>query len=486
MSKFSRRTISQVLVALMIFSSIAIGGCGTSNADTTTAAITTAGATTTGATTAEGTTAAATTPASDVELVIASVNNGPMVTMQELSSKFTEETGIKVTYVMLTENDIRSKIQQDVAVGGGQFDLVTLGTSDIATYVDNGWTAPLQPMFDSMSEADKTAYDFNDLIPANIPAYSSVKNGLAAIPLYGESTMIMYRTDLFEAAGLTMPESPTWDEIYGFAAKLNDPDNNITGMALRGKPGYGENMYVFGTILYAFGAQWFDMNWQPQMQTPEMKAAWEFYKKLETETGAKDVTSNGYTETLNLMASGNAAIYYDATVSASVFEGADSKIKGNVGYALSPAGPGKGNTQTIGGWGLAMTSSSKNKDAAFKYLTWVTSKDYVKLVADSKGWINVPSGARTSTYTAPEYKAVASFADITLKSLSGCSFDHPAVGATPYTGNSLPNIPEYASIGEEVGQILADYVSGGKSIDDSLAEAQKVCVQAMKDGGYIS
>jgi len=240
---------------------------------------------------------------------------------------------------MLTENDIRSKIQQDVAVGGGQFDLVTLGTTDIGTYCDNGWTVPLQPFFDKMAEEDKKWYDFDDLIKANIPAYSSKTKGLAAIPLYGESTMIMYRKDLFEEAGLTMPEEPTWEQIYEFAKKLHNPGKNIVGMALRGKPGYGENMYVFGTILYAYGAQWFDMNWQPQLQTDEMKAAWEFYKKLQTEAGAKDVTSNGYTETLNLMASGNAAIYYDATVSAAVFEAENSPIKGKVGYAMSPSGP---------------------------------------------------------------------------------------------------------------------------------------------------
>lgn len=470
------KSVSLVLVSIMVFA-VVFTGCGSSNQGKT----------------AESTSPSASTPAqtpgtgtgSDVELVVASVNNGPMVTMNELSKEFTKETGIKVTYVMLTENDIRSKIQQDVAVGGGQFDLVTLGTTDIGTYLDNGWTAPLQPMFDKMSADDKSKYDFDDLIKANIPAYSSAKKGLAAIPLYGESTMIMYRKDLFEKAGLTMPEKPTWEEIYQFAKQLNDPSKNMVGMALRGKPGYGENMYVFGTILYGYGAQWFDMSWKSQLQSKEMKSAWEFYKKLETEAGAKDVTSNGYTETLNLMASGNAAIYYDATVSASVFEGDKSPIKGKMGYALSPSGPGKGNTQTIGGWGLAVTSSSKNQDAAFKYLTWVTSKDYVKLVAANKGWINVPSGARTSTYTSPDYKAVANFADITLKSLSGASINKPAVNDTPYTGNSLPNIPEYPSIGEQVGQILADYVSGGKSIDNALAESQKIAEQAIKDGGYI-
>lgn len=469
----TKKLMALALAVVMIFSIFAFAGCGSDETTEKPAD---------GTTTPDGTEG----PKEDVELIVASVNNGPMVTMSELSSKFTEETGIKVTYVMLTENDIRSKIQQDVAVGGGQFDLVTLGTSDIGPYLDNGWTEPLQPLFDGMSAEDKEWYDFDDLIEANIPAYSSAEKGLAAIPLYGESTMIMYRKDLFDAANLTMPEAPTWEEIYSLASELHDPANNMVGMALRGKPGYGENMYVFGTILYGYGAQWFDMDWQPQMETPEMKAAWEFYKKLQTDAGAKDVTSNGYTETLNLMASGNAAIYYDATVSAGVFEGDDSPIKGKMGYALAPAGPGKGNTQTIGGWGLSVTSSSKNKDAAFKYLSWVTSKDYVELVAERDGWINVPSGARTSTYENDNYKKVASFADITLKSLSTCSFDHPAVNPTPYTGNSLPNIPEYAGIGEQVGQILADYVSGGKDIDTALSEAQDVCVQAMKDGGYIS
>lgn len=468
-----RKSISLFLLAVLVLA-VAFTGCAKQNQEPGNQTQTTAPSQTTGGTTTEG-----------LELTVASVNNGPMVTMNELSNEFTKKTGIKVNYVMLTENDIRSKIQQDVAVGGGQFDLVTLGTNDIGTYLDNGWTAALQPMFDSMNSEDKQWYDYDDLIKANIPAYSSATKGLAAVPLYGESTMIMYRKDLFDKAGLTMPEEPTWEQIYGFAKQLHDPANNMVGMALRGKPGYGENMYVFGTILYGYGAQWFDMNWKPQLQTNEMKAAWEFYKKLETEAGARDVTSNGYTETLNLMASGNAAIYYDATVSAAVFEADNSSIKGKVGYAMSPSGPGKGNTQTIGGWGLAITSSSKNQDAAFKYLTWVTSKDYVELVAENKGWINVPSGARTSTYTNPKYKEVASFADITLKSLSGASFDKQAVKDTPYTGNSLPNIPEYASIGEQVGQILADYVSGGKTIDAALAESQKIAEQAMKEGGYI-
>lgn len=419
------------------------------------------------------------------KIVIASVNNAPMVTLSELAPEFTKATGIQVEFVMLTENDIRSKIQQDVAVKGGQFDVVTLGSSDAGTYLDSGWTTPLQPKVDAMSAADKATYDFNDLIKANISAYSSQKSGLAALPFYGESTMIMYRKDLFDKAGLTMPEQPTWDQINGFATKLNDPKSGTVGMAIRGKAGYGENMYVFNTIMNAYGAQIVDTSWQPQYETPAMKSAWEFYRKLQKDAGAQEASSNGYTETLNLMSSGKAAIYYDATVSADTFEKEGSAIKGKMGYAMSPSGPGKGNTQTVGGWGIGIPSSSKNQDAAFKFLTWATSKEYVNLVAQKSGWLSTPTGARTSTYTNPEYQKLAPYAPLVLKALQTVEFAHPAVGETPYTGNSLPNLAEWSSMGEKIGQTLSKYIASNTATDDALAEAQKIAVQAMKDGGRI-
>lgn len=416
-------------------------------------------------------------------IVIASVNNGPMMTMQELAPEFTKETGIDVEFVMLTENDIRSKIQQDVAVGGGQFDLVTLGTSDAGTYLDAGWTVPLQPLLDGMSADEKTAYDVNDLIAGTVSALSSEDQGMAALPLYGESTMTMYRKDLFDAAGLKMPEKPTWDEIYDFATQLNDPSTGMVGMAIRGKAGYGENMYVQNTIQYAYGAQIADEDWNAGYDSPEMAKAWEFYRKLQKDAGAPEASSNGYTETLNLMSSGKAAIYYDATVSADVFEGKDSPIAGKLGYALSPSGPGKENTQTVGGWGVGLTSSSKNQDDAFKFMTWLTSKDYVQLVAEKKGWLNVLTGARASTYESPGYQAVAPYASLVLDSLENVDFMDPAVNPTPYVGNSLPNIPEWSGMGEKIGQILSEYISGNGSTADALAKAQAVATEAFADGG---
>ena len=116
-------------------------------------------------------------------------------------------------------------------------------------------------------------------------------------------------------------------------------------------------------------------------------------------------------------------------------------------------------------------------------MTWVTSKDYVKLVAEKKGWLNVLTGARASTYQAPEYQAVAPYASLVLESLENVDFTHPAVGDTPYVGNSLPSIPEWSGMGEKIGQILAEYISGSGSTKDALANAQKVATDAFVDGG---
>jgi sorbitol/mannitol transport system substrate-binding protein len=419
------------------------------------------------------------------ELVIASVNNPSMQIMQELSAKYTEQTGVRISWTMLPENELRTKITQDVAMGGGQYDLITLGSSDGAVYLDNGWTVALQPYFDKMDAARRNAYDLDDIFQAAKLVFSSPTRGLGGLPFYAESSMIYYRKDIFSQKGLTMPANPTWQDIYRLAVACHDPRNNFYGIALRGLPGYGENMYPFGVIMYSFGGQYFDKNWNATWNTPAVRNALEFYKKLQDDAGQPSPTTAGYTECLNLMANGRAAIYYDATVSASTFAAAsDSQVKGKLGYALSPTAVKTSNTMPISGWGLCITSGSKNKDAAFDFLVWATSRDYIALVGETKGWPNVPSGTRKSTYSNPRYTSSVDFADLTFQSINRASFDHPAINETPYSGNSLANMPEYSSYGEQIGQLVAAYLAGSKTVDQVLQEGQKILEDVVIEGGY--
>jgi sorbitol/mannitol transport system substrate-binding protein len=419
------------------------------------------------------------------EIVVASVNNPDMVIMEELSKKYTEQTGVRVRFTILAENEIRSKITQDVALGGGQYDLVTLGSMDAGTYLDNGWLLGLDSLFAALPANERAAYELNDIFKPVQDSWSSATKGLAALPFYSESTMVFYNKEIFAAKGLTMPRNPTWDDIYNLAVKANDPAKGISGIAFRGLPGYGLNMYVFSVLVYSFGAQYYDMNWNAKFNTPEMRNALQYYKKLIKDAGQPSPTTVGYTECLNLMSSGKAAMWYDATVSAGTMaNSSDSQVKGKIGYAISPTAVKPKNTGTIGGWGIGIPAGTKKRDEAFKFLRWCTSKEYVRLVGETKGWKSAPSGTRISTYSIPQYQAECDFAEITRDSILAVDFTQPAINPTPYTGNSLPNLPEYGSWGEACAQELAAYLADQRTLDQVVNNCQRFLEDAAKEGGY--
>ena len=163
-------------------------------------------------------------------ITIATVNNGDMIRMQGYSDTFTEETGIAVEWVTLEENVLRQRVTTDITTKGGAFDIMTIGMYETPIWGSNGWLVPLDDLSD--------AYDVDDILPAMAGGLSH-EGTLYAAPFYGESSMVMYRTDLMEAAGLEMPDAPTWDFIAQAAAAMTDRGNDINGICLRGKAGWG-------------------------------------------------------------------------------------------------------------------------------------------------------------------------------------------------------------------------------------------------------
>jgi sorbitol/mannitol transport system substrate-binding protein len=176
--------------------------------------------------------------AAQTTVTIATVNNGDMIVMQKLSTKFEQANpDIKLDWVVLEENVLRQRVTTDIATKGGQYDVMTIGTYEVPIWSKQGWLLPLDNL-----GAD---YDVADIIPA-IAGGLSVDGKLYAAPFYGESSMVMYRTDLFQQAGLTMPDAPTWDFIADAARKMTG--DGVYGICLRGKVGWsGMVMPVFST-----------------------------------------------------------------------------------------------------------------------------------------------------------------------------------------------------------------------------------------------
>lgn len=417
--------------------------------------------------------------ASAETLTIATVNNGDMIRMQGLTKEFTDKNpDIQIEWVTLEENVLRERVTTDIATNGGQYDIMTIGNYEVPIWAKQGWLLPLEKLGDK--------YDVNDMLPS-IRGGLTVEGKLYAAPFYGESAMIMYRKDLFEKAGLKMPENPTWEFIGDAARKITDRKADVNGICLRGKAGWGENMAFITALTNSFGGRWFDENWKPQFDQPEWKNSLQFYVDLMKDAGPSGAASNGFNENLTLFQQGKCGMWIDATVAASfVSNPKDSKVADKVGYALFPThGELKNHGNWLWSWNLAIPKSSQKADSAEKFIAWATSKDYSDLVASKEGWANVPPGTRTSLYKNADYEKAAPFAKTTLAAMNAADITKPTVKPVPYTGGQFVAIPEFQSLGTTVGQLFSAVVAGQSSVDDALAGAQSTATREMTRAGYI-
>lgn len=410
------------------------------------------------------------------------VANPQMVALQELveAGEFNKVyPNVTVNLTVLPENEIRQTITQDVTTQSGQFDLFTIGPFEVPLWAQQGWLEEVG----EEAGAD-TAYDLADIFDS-MKAGLTYEDGLYALPFYGESAMTFYRKDLFEAAGLTMPERPTWDQIREFAAALNKP-GEVSGVCLRGLPGWGEQGAPLTTVINAFGGRWFDEDWKAALTEDDSAAAIRFYIETLQQYGPEGVEQNGFTESETLLIQGKCAQWFDATSAAELItDPATNPDFAQIGFAYGPSQK-LATGSWLWSWNFAMAANSDAKEAALAFMTWATSKEYVKLVVESTGgWGRAPTGSRQSVYADPAYQErAADFAQIVLNSINESNPNAPTEEPVPYTGGQFVRIPEFQGLGDDVTQIFAAALVGDKGIDAAIEEANDLANQVAIDGGY--
>lgn len=412
-------------------------------------------------------------------VTIATVANPQMEDIEQLSTRFEEDhPDIELDFVILPENELRDRVTQDIATDGGQYDVVTIGTYETPIWAENGWLASLD---DYAGDDD---YDVDDLLPA-VRGALSYDDSLFAVPFYGESSFLMYRADLFEEAGLTMPEQPTWEQVAEFAAELHDPANDMAGICLRGLPGWGEVLAPLNTMILTYGGLWYDEEWNAHLNSPETTEAVEFYVDLVREYGQPGAPSSGFSECLTATSQGNAAMWFDATVAAAILEDPESStVAGDMAYAPAPIAETEG-SGWLWAWALAIPETSPRKDAAWEFVSWATSKEYHQLVGEELGWARVPPGSRMSTYEIPEYQeAAAAFAQPTLDAIQNVNVEQPGLHPQPWVGVQYVAIPEFQDLGTRVSQEISAAIAGQQSVAEALEKAQRFADETAVDGGY--
>ncbi len=402
-------------------------------------------------------------------LVVAIVSNPQMKDAISLKGEFEQANpGIKLKFVSLPENEARAKITASTATQGGEFDVVMISNYEAPQWAANGWLENLEPHMKATP-----GYDEADFIPS-IRQSLSYENQMYAVPFYGESSFVVYRKDLFQKAGLNMPAHPTWQQIADFAAKLDDKQAGIAGICLRGKPGWGESLAPFTTMANTFGGQWFDKDWNAKLTSPEFTQAANFYVNLLRDHGEVGASSAGFTECGTKYAQGNAAMWYDATsMTGTTEDPKSSHVSGKNGYVAAPVEK----TQASGWlytWSLGIPKVGKNKDDAWKFMAWMTNKEYAKKIGETYGWNRVPPGTRKSTYEIPQYKEAAkAYAQPTLDGIAAANQQKTMVHPVPYPGIQFVGIPEFQDLGTRVSQQLSAAIAGQTSVADALAQSQK-------------
>ena len=410
---------------------------------------------------------------SDNEVTIALVSNSQMTDAQKLSPEFEKANpGVKLKFISLSENQARAKITMSTAMGGSQFDVAMISNFETPQWARDGWLRNL-----SDYAKNTPGYDLNDFIPS-LRDSLSYQGNMYSVPFYGESSFLMYRKDMFQQAGITVNQDPsyqpTWQEVAGWADKLKTSDR--AGICLRGKPGWGEILAPLDTVINTFGGRWFDDQWNAQLNSPQVKNAVNFYVDTIKKSGELGASSTGFQECANLFGQGQTAMWYDATSAVSVLE--DPKtypdLVGKIGYLPAPIVE-KPNSGWLYTWALGIPKAAKNPDGAWKFISWMTSKDYMKLVGEKLGWARVPPGSRTSTYTQlPQYEAISkSYGPLTLQSITNATPNKPTVQPVPYTGVQFVGIPEFQDLGTRVSQQISAAIAGQQSVDAAMDQSQK-------------
>jgi len=398
------------------------------------------------------------------------VNNPQMVDLEALTPKyFTAKTGIRVNFTVLPENDVRDKISQEFSSQAGQYDVASLSNYEIPIYAGSRWIAPL----DGYVAKDAT-FDQGDILKPMTQSLTAADGKLYGEPFYGESSFLMYRKDVLAQKGITMPANPTWQQVAEIAAKVDGAQKGMSGICLRGQPGWGQVMAPLDTVVNTFGGTWFTKDWQARVDGPGFTEATQFYVDLVRKYGEAGAPAAGFTECLNDLEQGKVAMWYDATSAAGSLEAKGSPVAGKIGYAAAPVVKTK-SSGWLYTWSWSIQQASAKKDAAWQFISWASGKDYENLVGNQLGWARVPAGKRASTYDNPKYLAVASaFAGPTKAAIASANPVDPGVQPRPAIGIQFVDIPEFTDLGTQVSQDISSAIAGKVSVQSALNKDQQL------------
>jgi multiple sugar transport system substrate-binding protein len=368
--------------------------------------------------------------------------------------EFEAATGMKVEYEVYPEGQLSDKLNVELGSGGQYIDVfMCRPLQEVQQFIQNGYLAEVSDLL-----ADPE-FQKDDFITAALNGYA--RNGandgkFYGVPLVTERQVLMYRKDLFEAKGLSVPTN--LEEFEACAKALHDPANGVVGVALRGKP--NPAVTQFAAYLYGFGGDFIDFATNKAIiNTPEAVKAFEYYGGLLRNYGPTDAVNMHWNECAALFSTGGAAMVTDADSIWASFCGPDTQVYDKTGFAVSPNNA----TWNICAWGLGISANSPHLEAAKAFMKWAAGVEMTKYIQTSG-----ISSARTSAWEDP-----------------ACTANYPAeLLAAIQEGNKIatkaydrPMTTSVAAARDVIGVVITTAIEGGDvkaAADKANAEFQKI------------
>lgn len=373
--------------------------------------------------------------------------------IQALLPEFTAATGIEVELEVVPESDITAKMLLEFSSGSGRYDVVQNNIIYIPGFLKAGYIAPL----DDLAQKFPANYDKADFVPGYLNT-NVVDGKLYGLPVYGESTFLMYRKDLFEEYGIAPPKS--FSEVTAAAKTIKEKSNGaVAGITMRGAQGI-QNVYVWAGWLWGYGGEFITADGKSALGTEEAAASLDAFASALRDYGPVGVANFGWEENRVLFQQGKAGMTMDATVNGAFNEDpAISSVVGKVGYVPVPVETDKlkGGSSSLAVHSLYISEASQNKEAAWLFASWATAKEQ-----QIKSFALAPNSGVTSlaALNSEEFnKRYGAFKDAMLASINA--------GNPQY----LPTVEAANEVINNAGIAVSKVLAGTASAKDALAEA---------------
>ena len=390
------------------------------------------------------------------KLVIGVESGSPQIAFyEEQCGEFEEETGIEIEWVEIPHDNMHERFVQEAISKSGAIDIYDADQPWISEFASKGY---LEVLGDKLTEEDKA-----DFYEAALDA-SSYNGEIYSIPFFVHTPIVFYRTDLFEDAGIK--EFPkTWEEYADAAKKLTDGE--VYGTIIEAKQAVEPVTHLVDWI-YQAGGSIIDAEGNISIHSPENKQVFEYLLKMMYEDESVMPGSIGYdnADVHNLFMQGKVAMVKNWPYMYSMAKDPEqSTVSDSFAVAVQPAG--KEQASSAWTWGFGISSSSKNKEAAWEFIKWATSSE--KLAELGISSCNpVP---RTSSLNAVQE-------DISLS-----DFDKESIqtmcDALNYASNATEN-PNFPTVRNELSYTLSNIMSRQVEIEEGLEQAEETIKEAIE------